>query len=118
MNVNFMLTFLSILCYNITNCSRELSLSPLSDEEYAILLNKLLGRFDTAVTDRSTLEKAVLRKFYRWIKAGRELTVGSSGTNIYVDGKKLLRKSDVKRIIKRMEKSTKQSGRKILDYEF
>ena len=40
-------------------------------KEYHVLLSKVLNRFDTAVADRSSVEKAVLRKYYRWVKAGR-----------------------------------------------
>ena len=106
--MKFVVIFLSLLW--LTKGSREHWLCSLSDEEYNILLNKVLNRFDTAVVDRSTVEKAVLRKYYRWVKAGRQLPVGPSGKNIYIDGKKVMRKSEIKQIVKKMEKNTKGSG--------
>ena len=69
----------------ITNkMARERDISALSEEEYAILLRKLLGRFNTPVRERTLVEKNVLRKYYRFVKGGRELHVGSSGKSLYI----------------------------------
>ena len=101
---------LLLLTNDYIYCTRENTVSSLTDEEYNILLNKIINNFDTPVAERSTTEKAVLRKYYRWIKAGKQITIGASFKNIYVDGKRLMRKSELKEIVTRMEKCTKQSG--------
>ena len=50
----------------ITNeMARERDISALSEEEYEIMLRKILGRFNTLVRERTLVEKNVLRKYYR-----------------------------------------------------
>ena len=56
--------------------SRNQALSSLTDEEYEILLRKILGIFDAPVSDRTTVGKSILRKYCRWKKEGRELHIG------------------------------------------
>ena len=101
----------------ITNkMARERDISALSEEEYAILLRKLLGRFNTPVRERTSVEKNVLRKYYRLVKGRRELHVGSSGKSIYIDGKLLIRIEEMAKAINSVSKESKNPGiRKLTD---
>ena len=89
---------------------RNRGLKALSDFEYDIIIRKIIGTYNTAVSERSKEEKVVLRKYYRWIENGCDVRVGSSGKTIYVDDKQLLRESETERIIKRAENESKSSG--------
>ena len=101
----------------ITNkMARERDISALSEEEYTILLRKLLGRFNTPVRERTLVEKNVLRKYYRLVKGGRELHVGSSGKSIYIYGKLSIRNEEMAKAIKSVSKESKNPGiRKLTD---
>ena len=50
--------------------ARERDISALSEEEYEILLRKILGRFNTPVLKRTLVKEKVLRKYYRLTKGG------------------------------------------------
>ena len=74
------------------SCVRNRDVTALSDVDYDLMIRKILGSFDTPVAERTKKEAAVIRKYYRWIDVGHEVTVGRSGRTIYVNGKQLLRK--------------------------
>ena len=101
----------------ITNkMARERDISALSDEEYEILLRKILGRYNTPVIERTMIEKKVLRKYYRLVKGGKELHVGPSGKSIYIDGRLLIRNEEMGKAIKSISKESKNPGiRKLTD---
>ena len=87
---------------------RNRNINALSDEEYDIMIRKITGAYDTPVTERSSKEMRLLRKYSRWISHGKDLTVGPSGKTIYVDG--LVRREEIERTIQNAEKVTKNSG--------
>ena len=89
---------------------RNRNINALSDEEYDIMIRKITGAYDTPVAERSSKEMRLLRKYYRWISHGKDLTVGPSGKTIYVDGKQLARRKEIERTIQNAEKVTKNSG--------
>ena len=89
---------------------RNRDIKALSDHEYDIMIRKILGSFDTPVTDRTKVEIVVIRKYYRWIRQGHDLTIGASGRTIYLDGKQLLRIEEKERAIKQTIKESKNSG--------
>ena len=95
---------------DVVVCSRDETLCVLTDEEYDILLRKITGSFDKPVNERTKTENSFLRKFYRWKNEGKDLFVGSSGKSIYVNGKRLMHSSERDTIIKKMHKTTKESG--------
>ena len=91
-------------------CAREQSYSALTEEEYEIMVWKIRGVFNTPVNERDSIEKSVLRKYYRWRKEGRAIIIGASEKTIYVDGRKLMKINDRDIAIKEMEKNSKDSG--------
>ena len=94
----------------IVTGTRHRDPSALSDEEYDILLRRITGRYDTPVAERRKEDIRALRKYYRWVKQGKEVSVGPSCNTIYIDGKKLMRRGEVERSIKMAEKESKCSG--------
>ena len=74
------------------------------------MLRKITGRYDTPVAERSSADNRLLRKYYRWIKQGKDISVGPSCKTVYIDGKKLTRKEEIERAIKMAEKESKGSG--------
>ena len=74
------------------------------------MIQKVTGSYNVPVADRSTEENRLIRKYYRWISQGKDLSVGSSGKTIYIDGKQLLRTEEKERAIKGAEKESKNSG--------
>jgi len=91
-------------------CARERTKNALSDEEYDIMIKRIQGCFSTPVNERTNLEKATLRKFYRWKNEGREIVIGASGKSIYVDGKRVMRQGERENVIKQNEKKGKDPG--------
>ena len=90
--------------------ARPCNVGALSAAEYEIVLRKIMGCYDTPVAERTCVDNRALRKFYRWIKDERHISVGPSGKTIYIDGKKLLKKDEIDLAIKKAEKDTKCSG--------
>ena len=86
------------------------TLSALDGEEYEMLLKWLKDEYDIPIKDRTVKDRNALRKFYRWRVQGLDLQIGNDGRYVYVDGKRLLRKSDVESEIRRIDKETKCSG--------
>ena len=94
---------------------KERDISALSEEEYAILIQKILGKFTTPVAERALIEKSVLRKYYRLVKA-KDIHVGPSGKSIYINGRLLLRNEEMGKAIKSVSKQSKGAGvRKVTD---
>ena len=88
--------------------ARNRDFNALSDEEYDLLLRKITGRYDTPViAERSSAD---IRKDYRWINQGKDISVSPSCKTVYIDGKKLMRKEEIERAIKMAEKESKGSG--------
>ena len=90
--------------------AKERDISSLSEEEYDILIRKILGRFNTPVSERTLVEKKILRKYNRLVKGEKELRVGPSGKSIYVDGKLLVRNEEVAKAINSISKESKNPG--------
>ena len=74
------------------------------------MLKKVIGNFKTPVAERSTVERTINRKYYRWLKEGKVLSVGNSGKHIYIDGKRLLRKNEMKKAVEKVIKDGKNHG--------
>ena len=74
-----------IMLSNGTANQREIR--PIEEQEYDILLRKILGQFDTPVSSISKKKQFIIQKYYRWVRNGRDIRVGSSGKTIYIDGK-------------------------------
>ena len=109
-----LLVFNLLLRYVIS--SKLGGVSALSDIEYEIMLKKVTGLLDSRSDERSVIEKSTIRKFYRWIKSGKTITIGPSGKTLYIDGKQLFRKSELTTAIKKVIRDTKDSGsRKLRD---
>ena len=55
---------------------------------------------------RTLVEKNVLRKYYRLVKGGREMHMGSSGKSIYIyiDGRLLIRNEEMGKAINSISK--------------
>ena len=112
-----LITLLVLNCLHHYVASTKLGgVSALADNEYEIMLKKVTGQLDSRSDERSVIEKSTIRKFYRWIKGGKTITIGASGKTLYIDGKQLFRKSELTTAIKRVIKDTKDSGsRKLRD---
>ena len=102
--------FIFFHCVTLCFCAREIVYSALNDEEYDIILKLIRGTYDVPVKERTNLEKAVLRKYQRWKKDGKNIFLGSSEKAIYVDGKKILRKKERDNLINHIEKAAKDPG--------
>ena len=76
----------------------------LDNDEYNIMLNEIKGNFNVPVSERTKVERTTCRINYRWMKEGKTLTIGNTGQSIYIDGKRLLRKDEMKLVVKKMEK--------------
>ena len=48
------------------------------------MIKKITGDFKKPSDERTNVEKNVIRKFYRWMTEGKQITVGASGKTIYV----------------------------------
>ena len=64
--------------------ARQSNVVALSDEEYNIMIKKIMRDFKKPSDERTNVETNVIRKFYRWITEGKEITVGASWKTIYV----------------------------------
>ena len=76
-----------VSCFFLLKCvlsARQSNVAALSDEEYNVMIKKITGVFNKPSHERTNLEKSVIRKFYRWIKEGKQTTVGIgvTGTTI------------------------------------
>ena len=67
--------------------TREGNIIALSDEEYDVMLKKIVGEFTKPVNERNKLERKMIRKYYRWLREGKDVSIGPSGKTMYVDGK-------------------------------
>ena len=81
---------------------------PIEDDEYELLINWLKDENQLSMAARTRKDKNSIRKFYRWLKSGKDLRVGPSGKVVYIDGRRLLRK-EVEEAIKVIDKTTKFS---------
>ena len=88
----------------------EKSLCSVSDEQDEVIVSILRSDMDKQVKQRTKLENTVIRKGYRWLSKKHTLTLCTSGTTIYVDGRRLLRTSEVKHAINVVNKQSKESG--------
>ena len=66
---------------------RNRNINALSDEEYELMIRKITGSYNIPVAERSIKETRLLRKYYRWLSEGNDLSVGLSGKTIYINGK-------------------------------
>lgn len=101
---------LIVLSHSFVTCTRKENVLALRDDEYEVMLKKVLGNFQTPVAERSLIERTINRKYYRWIKEGKELSVGNSGKHIYIDGKRLLRKNELAKAVEKVIKEGKNPG--------
>ena len=99
-----------ILTITFASKTRNRGIKALTDYEYDVIVKKVTGTYDTKVSERTREEKVVLRKYYRWIEKGMEVTVGPSGRTIYVNNKQVLRTGEVDKIIYKADKESKSSG--------
>ena len=56
-------------------------ITALTDEQYDIMIRKVRGEFDKPLGDRNSVEKNVIRKYYRWLSQGKDIYIGPSGKN-------------------------------------
>ena len=102
MNGIFVLTFHALfLIFSIddANATRQRKVTALNDEEYDIILRKLTDSFMIPLRDRTKVERSAIRKYYRWMKSGMEITVGPSGKTLYLEGKQLIRKEEIQNVM-------------------
>lgn len=108
--MNVLLYLLLMYLFEVKHAIPIRNINAISDVEYNILLKKVKGEFTTPVSERTREENKVLRKYYRWISQNKDVRVGPSGRTIYVDGRQLIRKEELNRTIKALEKESKNSG--------
>ena len=67
-------------------------------------LIKNKGKLDTDTKDRTLLQRNALARYYRYCK---KYEISCSDSHIYLDGKMLLRKSEVKRCVEKVVQMSK-----------
>ena len=85
-------------------------ITALTDEQYDIMIRKVRGEFDKPLGDRNSVEKNVIRKYYRWLSQGKDIYIGPSGKTIYINGKQLIQKEELNQAISHARKETKDAG--------
>ena len=82
--------------------------SALDDETYDLLCKiiKNGGRLNKLVKDRTKAENSAIRRYQRYRKTHREIKV-TDGGNIEIDGKRLLRKGEIKRTVDQIVRQSK-----------
>ena len=81
------------------------AISSLDDETYSTLLELLKGEFNVPLQQRSTKQKSAIVRF--WRNRGH---LSLQGGNVCFDGKPVLRKSTVSKVVAKAFKETKGSG--------
>lgn len=82
-----------------------LAISSLEDETYNVFLEMLKKEFSVPIKDRSAKVRSALVRFWRNRKH-----LSLSGNQVCFDGKVILKKSDLSKVVKRAFKDTKGSG--------
>ena len=98
---------LLICCFlNVLQGRGDRKESAVDDEMYEMLLKiiKAKGKSLGSVRERTALEKNALVRYYRYCKKHK---VTCSDANIYLDGKKLLRKSEVAKFVRKVVELSK-----------
>ena len=85
--------FVILMCYKILEVDCVAVISAPSTAEYDALLVVLRGDIPPKPS-RPTNIKTAVRKLQRW-RTTHVVTLGKSGTSIYIDGKKLLSKEGI-----------------------
>ena len=69
--------FLLFSCFTFSFV-RDRDTNALSDQEYDIMIRKIIGSSNKPVADRTKDETVVIRKYYRWVRQGHDVSVGPS----------------------------------------
>ena len=77
---------------------------PIPDEQYEVLLKLLKNDFNVPVKDRTKIQKSTVVKFWR-----NKYSLGKDG-QIMLNGKPVLRESQVSKVVKHVIRETKGSG--------
>ena len=112
MDMKSLLVILSFLKF--VTARRAGNIIALSDEEYDVMLKKIVGEFTKPSNERNKFELKMIRKYYRWLREGKDISIGASGKTIYVDGKQVMRKDDIGRAVSRAIKESKNAGNRKL----
>ena len=84
-----LLVILSFLKF--VTATREGNIIALSGRRIWRNVKKTVGEFTKPLNERNKLELKTIRKYYRWLREGKNISIEASGKTIYVDGKKLMR---------------------------
>ena len=109
MNMRLTIFYALLFAIAIAIASRkkggERKISPVTDEQYEILIKIVSKVFDTPCAQRTTTERNAIAKVRRWRLEKPDdpdhLRVGRSGTTLYLGGRKVLRKSDVEKVFRK-----------------
>ena len=71
----FLLLLVAFLKISLSDSAREKTVLPLTDEGYNIMFRKIMGQSSIPVIEKTKVDRKVERKYYRWLKQGRSLTV-------------------------------------------
>ena len=84
--------------------------SALDDESYKLFARIIRngGKLDTKVKERTKIERSILRRYQRYRKT--HSCVELSGDSIFIDGKRLLRKTELKETVTRLVQQSKGSS--------
>ena len=84
--------------------------SALDDESYKLFARIIRngGKLDTKVKERTKIERSILRRYQRYCKT--HSCVELSGDSIFIDGKRLLRKTELKETVTRLVQQSKGSS--------
>ena len=100
--------FLSFVCiyFSCVDARGARKESAVNDDLYDVLLGliKNKGKLDTDTKDRTLLQRNALAQYYRYCK---KYEISCSDSHIYLDGKMLLRKSEVKRCVEKVVQMSK-----------
>ena len=107
-----------LIAFNAIDFSNNKNVLALDNNEYNIMLKEIKGNFNVPVSERTKVERTTCRNNYRWMKEGKTLTIGNTGLSIYIDGKRLLRKDEMRLVVKKAIKDGKtlDVGKLLVDY--
>ena len=101
----FCLSFVCIY-FSCVDARGDRKESAVNDDMYEVLLGlvKTKGKLETDTKKRTLLQRNAVARFYRYCK---KYEVSCSDTHVYLDGKMLLRRSEMQRCVEKVVKMSK-----------
>ena len=104
--MNFVFGLLIAIVVSSSTSKRGSYIHAMGDQEYDIIKDLFTGNFNVPVADKTRLQKSAYLKFWRFRKG---LSIDLEGNLLY-EKKKIVKKSDVKRIVTKCFIKNKSGG--------